>query len=178
MNFNQVREYTTTLLKGLFPNIKTLKALSESENGNLTFNGDEVDKPAMIHYSTEEQIVGYWIDGRYLYQKTLITKTPSSVTWQTWEDLTKQVNQTISGYENIRKVSGFVVGSDKSATTILMLYNEYDAYSGFTLLPYENIIRGRVGSYGINGTAYVTIQYTKTTDEPTVQLLSESEVDN
>ena len=48
-----------------------------------------------VHYSTDEQIIGTWIDGSTLYEKTIILSTPLSMnanSWGTVSTLTEQIN--------------------------------------------------------------------------------------
>lgn len=48
-----------------------------------------------VHYSTDEQVIGTWIDGSTLYEKTIILSTPLSMnaySWGTVSTLTEQIN--------------------------------------------------------------------------------------
>ena len=52
--------------------------------GNISGNRDENGNSSISNnYSTDEQVVGTWIDGKPLYQKTLTTTTtiPTSASW-------------------------------------------------------------------------------------------------
>ena len=72
MTFQDIRAYSTGLLKASFQNKTTLNKLSTSEDGNLLFDGKEIksDKggAGVLIYDTEEQIVGCWIDNKPVYQ--------------------------------------------------------------------------------------------------------------
>ena len=72
MTFQDMRAYSTGLLKASFQNKTTLNKLSTSEDGNLLFDGKEIksDKGGVgvLIYDTKEQVVGCWIDNKPVYQ--------------------------------------------------------------------------------------------------------------
>ena len=72
MTFQDMRAYSTGLLKASFQNKTTLNKLSTSEDGNLLFDGKEIksDKggAGVLIYDTKEQVVGCWIDNKPVYQ--------------------------------------------------------------------------------------------------------------
>lgn len=101
MDFQQIRKYVKGVLTNSFLNKTTLDKLSTSDEGNLLFNGEEIkggsgdvdellNKAAYLaseeeitelptatessyhNYSTEEKIIGTWVDGKPIYEKTLI----------------------------------------------------------------------------------------------------------
>lgn len=108
------------------------------------------------HYSTNEQVIGTWIDGKPLYEKT-IAYTPSG---------------TISSNTTIANVPNAKVMRATEATA----YNPSDnrgyvlpnvRANGGTKITYDNgdvtlVIIG--DSWSSSWTFYVTVQYTKTTD--------------
>ena len=76
MNSQEVKKYTIEVLKQGFPNKKTLDKLSTSDSGNLLFDGKEIKDSGSIiskqlNYSTDEVLIGKWIDGKPIYQKTI-----------------------------------------------------------------------------------------------------------
>ena len=116
-------------------------------NDILKYNGsDWVNGSNLPEYSTEEKVVGVWIDGKPIYQKTYF------------------IQNTV------------VLNNDNWATIIQILENaKYLVYSKIYDPHYYNsmyLIRYREGYLeglepfwiGININSYVTIQYTKTTD--------------
>lgn len=52
------------------------------QNGRIFATGEEYHK-----YSTEEQIVGEWIDGKPLYEKTLEVNGTFNLSNNTWTDI-------------------------------------------------------------------------------------------
>jgi len=102
------------------------------------------------HYSTDEQVVGTWIDGKPLYQKTIVTTTFS---WST---------ATPHGIENIEEV----VGIDCTIWTNLGAYSlgkggNIDIMANVDTTQY--FIGCTYNSF-TSKKAYLTIRYTKTTD--------------
>ena len=81
MNLNQVKTYVSGVLKGWILNKGTLDKLSESENGNLLFDGNEIKggfssvEKAYINidnYSEKEIIIGKWTNSKPICRKTFI----------------------------------------------------------------------------------------------------------
>lgn len=112
-----------------------------------------------IKYSTEEQIIGEWIDGKPLYQKTVVIENPS-VNWTTMNsygianiDMLVSADRRYFVDNNTWQGSEFEYGNDEEYIRSLFLK------SSFRLLTKGN---GNVVSKVV-----VTLQYTKTTDTPT-----------
>lgn len=107
-------------------------------------------------YSTEEQLVGTWIDGKPLYQKTYSFNA-------TIDGNEHSTIQLPSGYDKIIEITGTVYYAP-SATGYIPVNAQYnsvytmfvDAWSGY--LRYKG--NGWTGTWPM----YVTIKYTKTTD--------------
>lgn len=114
-------------------------------------------------YSTDEQIVGEWIDGKPIYQKTInVGGMPN--TGQ------KEIAHGINNFKKMINGSGYAYDPVSGYSTPLI----YTAVTGS-----EGVIKP-VGYYFVNAThltvgsgdfdfsaytdAYVTIQYIKTTD--------------
>lgn len=109
------------------------------------------------HYSTSEQVVGTWIDGKPLYEKT-ISKT---VNCDSEYDMITR-DDSISGLPSTA-VPRFVTGGYFDGGVPLSHYDSSN-YRTFTMW-YSNNIRGYVKWGTLSTTTLrVTIQYTKTTD--------------
>lgn len=122
-------------------------------NGGGSASGD--------NYSTEEQRIGSWIDGKPLYRKIVyINQTISHDT---------NINHNIANISKITKLYGVA----KSGSNIIPLpYSHYNTVYNMALLCNETAILFRPGtSQSINET-YIYIEYTKTTDAA-VSLTSE-----
>ena len=101
------------------------------------------------HYSTTEQVVGTWIDGRTLYEKTIETNTTFSNNWTKLTEITGVdciVDATVVVYEGGNRSYGIRQGYFCEISTIT-------GEEGFVML-YNNT------GYPIT-VKYVTIRYTK-----------------
>lgn len=102
-----------------------------------------------VHYSEEEQVVGTWIDGKTIYQKTLTytnqTQRPSD--WTTLE--------TFSDIDQVIKIDGFIDVSNGQRMS-----NQYY----FRLVFQNNALKYYCAELAAgNGNITATIQYTKST---------------
>lgn len=69
------------------------------------------------HYSTDEQIVGTWIDGSALYEKVFVsTTTPTA---NTWTDISLGDINVIDFKAYIRRTGGFVDVFDGTGSTLV-----------------------------------------------------------
>ena len=108
-------------------------------------------------YSTEEQVVGTWIDGKPLYQKTYVATSPSNNTDTKIIDLPESFN--------VKKVDGFLLQAPNNVMPINSYYNSSSYVSTYAQYYPESGVRMMAanGQYQ-NKTCYITILYTKTTD--------------
>ena len=115
-------------------------------------------------YSTEEQIVGEWIDGKPLYQKTIQTTLPSSSTIGTMVMKNVPIGASVD--------FGYVVESfiSSGGSNFSMLYMDNDK-NGVTKATINNNNNSQnpncvvlYASRWFGTTCYITIRYTKTTD--------------
>lgn len=135
--------------------IKYTKTTDTPYSGKYTTDGTEAH-----HYSTSEKVIGTWIDGKPLYQKTINCGALPNDSIEN----PKYVNHNISNLDKIVCITGFAFSS-----------------TNYLPLPYTHttIQNNQIG-IGANGTyiaitvgantdrsnfsAYITLQYTKTTD--------------
>ena len=121
-------------------------------------------------YSTEEQVIGTWIDGKPLYQKTVKPNLPATVTDGTAEKvITSFADLGISNPELGFVVSGVCV--NKTAGSIASVNSSW--IGNYNYILYAAFHKNYGGIYistnraNINSSTcdlYVTVQYTKTTD--------------
>ena len=122
------------------------------ENDILTYNGSVwVNGDALHEYSTEEKIVGKWIDGKMIYEKVINgTMIGSTTEWVNFYDCTSlnidnMIN--ISGFFNFQNIRCIYI--DSRYTSFSYDYNsKYIQYNG-TGIGYKNL------------NATLIIQYTK-----------------
>lgn len=144
---DNLRQYVT----GGFITFRYTKTTDQAGSGTWTPQG----VPA-VHYSTDEQVVGTWVDGSTLYEKTInFGALPDSTE--------KSVAHSISNVDKIWIYDGFVFTSSNTfyglihtaGTSETLLYN-WDSNvdrTNVTIATYSD--RSALS-------AYITIRYTKT----------------
>ena len=123
-----------------------------------------------MKYSTEEQVIGQWIDGKPVYQKTvtgIIADTPSSGT-----SVATEVDLSSLNISSIVRMDGVYASITNPAWTFMLIGRISDNSGADTLttvqMTYGNtnhklVIRNSMPG-GNGATFYATLQYTKTTD--------------
>ena len=119
------------------------------------------DRGSKFNYSTEEQVVGTWITGKPLYQKTIDIGYLPNATY-------KLTNASISNLDKVISLNGICYANDSYGSVMslpMVLENAYATYN-VALQYWKNTDQIRVvtGMDRSGFYAYVTIQYTKTTD--------------
>ena len=131
---------------------------------------EEVDDKYEI-YSTDERCIGRWIDGRPLYQKLVVTNTPSVSSNGTYAEVHKQYLDETINYAFIEAVwyqdsnaqkqplpyinaSGYMMKAFISTPQII---------SGVTYADQHLIVLSNGTAYN-SGNIYAVIKYTKTSD--------------
>ena len=112
-------------------------------------------------YSTDEQIVGTWIDGKPLYQKTITGKCPNSTT-------PKQYAHNIANVDMIKVADAFMIWGDGVTTPIPVFSGNTSVpmYSMCITIPNvdRTVFTLRADENRSAYDFYITFQYTKTTD--------------
>ena len=149
-----------------FPaNIKTIilqytKTIDTAGSGIWTPQG----VPA-VHYSTDEQVVGTWIDGSTVYEKTYsVNFTYESLTCDVAFSDISNLNSIIDlkgilGNAVLFTLNGVINNSNKLIITSLHQYGDY----GYIGPEGIRIKRGDILWYGDTPSVIVTIRYTKST---------------
>lgn len=110
-------------------------------------------------YSTDEQVIGKWIDGKPLYQKTFnIDSLPSA------GDTAKIVNHNIANVEHIWVFEAMYENSSSYFTNMANLSNNSWAGSWYTGVDKTKIQIVTGTDRSVYTYCYVTLRYTKTTD--------------
>lgn len=148
---------------------------TNDDNMGLLSNLNTTDKSSMVNainevnnkfnYSTEEQVIGKWIDGKPLYRKTI-----------TFTTIIKK-NEATSIAHNITNVKNIFIDYGASFMEANIGTTNYLSY-GFPLIGYDNSINDKVfcyanitniefyanGNWAGNWIKHITLKYTKTTD--------------
>ena len=118
-------------------------------------NSIELSKVS-TNYSTEEKVVGTWVDGKPLYQKTVyISAFPNSA------DL--NVAHGIQNLDKVINISGYAYNGSNQFLTIPRVTGSNNLNIDVDVLGAN--IRISVGSNLSHFSGHITLQYTKTTDQ-------------
>ena len=113
-------------------------------------------------YSTEEKVVGKWIDGKPIYEKTIIVN--GNLTSGSWQAL----STGLSNVETVVELKGGCLRSWSGVTTYISLqYYEDSSVNGVIRFVYGTspVIHYRFQpSNNTFSNLHIVIQYTKTTD--------------
>lgn len=106
------------------------------------------------NYSTSEQIVGTWVDGSTVYERT-ITGTLGNVSQKTI-DLSSEINCNL-----VIDIKGWIMSTDSSNSYQIWMH---DAYVRYYLRGNNNLIIDKDGAdnYGFDNPYTFIIRYTKT----------------
>ena len=111
------------------------------------------------NYSTEEQRIGTWIDGKPLYQKTFLFDSRINVSSENWTQ--SSISILDNNIKSIIDVNGFVFNNITTKDSVFAVYPllcsvNTTAFSNVAFLTPRNAINDSIDG--------VTLQYTKTTD--------------
>lgn len=125
---------------------------SYSSNGNYTVYGlQQGTNQVGVHYSTSEQVIGTWIDGKPIYQRTWdFSASPVMLSYANW------VNSGIPAGENIKSIISAELKYGVVTNMAVEVAVGADGYP-VAFQKVENAGNTR-------GVEYCTLRYTKTTD--------------
>lgn len=116
-------------------------------------------------YSTDEKMIGQWIDGKPLYQKVITFTTPSSTT-------NTKVG-TISSGADVKTMIGYVHETSNNIHVSInwcipddSITNSHNYLCVYALGTDLYVVMGSGSSMYYRKPAYLIVQYTKTTDSP------------
>lgn len=110
-------------------------------------------------YSTDEQAVGTWIDGKPIYRKVIDFGALPNAT-------RKDVQHNISNLEQFTKIEGIAIRNDgtKFTQSLPLVYRNTEDTFNTTLAADNSIIEIRNDNDRSMFNAYIILEYTKTTD--------------
>lgn len=112
----------------------------------------------MVNYSLEEQVIGSWIDGKPLYQKTINYGALPNKT-------SKSIPSGIENLDYIISMYGTALSSSYKAIKLLPFVHSSDIKYNIQM-DYRNngVFITSSNDFSAYDISYITIQYTKTTD--------------
>ena len=133
--------------------VKVGSNLSIDESGVLSASGG-----GAVNYSTTEQQIGTWIDGKPLYQKTYSFNLPTTAGYS---DIV--IDSSIENMGNIFIENGFIFYNNNMYVSINTKIDD----TQWTIIWVNTAlkcIRGAAGSTYYGSPCFLTIKYTKITD--------------
>ena len=120
---------------------------------------DAINLMKIETYSTEEQKIGTWIDGKPLYRKVIIAQTTEAMA------SSSQVIGTIESNMKIKKFEACMVSNVDGGTVPGSIWFSDNDYV-YTFINSSRQIKTKISSFGnySNRTINVILEYTKTTD--------------
>lgn len=150
------------ILKNLFGNNTKISAediaIKDNNGEGITLDEYLNEMNDRTIYSTDEKVIGTWIDGKPLYRKVFTTTMPS--TNNSWVNVVNLLQ-----VDMITKLNGILVGAD-GRKIYIPNYESTEYHYSLSYQPSTNAIQvyGN-GSISFGGRPlYVIIEYTKTTD--------------
>lgn len=152
-------------------NEKTVISPDVMQNGDM----DDVITPLPSvqtryqKYSTEEQVVGEWIDGKPLYQCTFVG---NSTTYSDSNNRRTFTCVSLTGVEYVHLIgANYALGENttwfENGTFSGNLVMEEHVYAMYDTISYNGGVNLQTSAKSATNAAYkITLQYTKTTDTP------------
>ena len=115
--------------------------------------GETITATEPESYSTEEQVIGQWIDGKPLYRKVYQLSNDFVLTGNSWQD-------TKISISNIKQIVRGLVVRINNAT------NQTDSLNDIMVNINNNVIKLYRHTTIVIEEGYIILEYTKTTDNP------------
>lgn len=166
-NYTNAQEKEIADLENLYSQIK----IATGDDAKITISmedlkkiiKDEINSVLSINnnlgYSTTEQIVGKWVDGKPLYKKTWILDSQIDVSNTAWTDTTISIVE--NKIDHIIKAEALSRGTaDDDVCWVLHVHTEDNSTNVMALAARAN---------GVIRCKYFTFYYTKTTDKASAE---------
>lgn len=145
----------------LMPSINAIKSLKFKQTNSSVYLFDSVEVTTRLAtteevYSTEEQVIGTWIDGKPLYRKVINCGQPNN-------NSLKQISTNITSCDCITRIDGILIKSDRDAQ-LKIPYITGTKYLEIDVMKSGTQIRMLTNDTWDDYTAYAILEYTKTTD--------------
>lgn len=112
------------------------------------------------NYSTEEQVVGTWIDGKPLYQKTFMCTSNVAISQNTWTAINNAFSEMTTGF--VSAIDSII--SSQASVLKDCFYGNFIVYPNYPSAGQLGIYLSGVYTTFTAGSGFITLQYTKTTD--------------
>lgn len=111
-------------------------------------------------YSTDEQVVGIWINGKSIYRKVIDFGVLPNAT-------KKEVQHNISNISNFTKIEGIAIRNDETKFTqsLPLVYKNTEMFYNTALAVDNTIVEIQTDGDRSMFNGYVTLEYTKTVED-------------
>lgn len=139
-----------------------------SDSGGSSSEGDSGE--SLDVYSTEEQRIGTWINGKPLYRIAIEAITPATSD----ENTSANVASYSANVEEVVRCNAIITSGTGQKVIAPYYYSSTDrvwvAYnpSNYTNVQFKNSVRMMVGPALVSKPTTIILEYTKTTDQPEV----------
>ena len=116
-------------------------------------------------YSTSEQVIGTWIDGKPLYRKVVIPNTPTTI------NVVANTDVSTLNIETVTRMEGYYYW-DSSHNVTPMVFNSASVSATLALSNRASLQLMVTAKSWLNATGQIILEYTKTTDAGTVDAAS------
>lgn len=139
-----------------------------SDSGGSSSEGDSGE--SLDVYSTEEQRIGTWINGKPLYRIVIKATTPAASS----ENTSTEVASYSANVEEVVRCNAIITSGTGQKTIAPYYYTNVDRAwvgynpSNYTNVQFKNTVRMMVGTALVSKPTTIILEYTKTTDQPEV----------
>lgn len=144
--------------QGVIPENKILNTESTSQTD--TYSCNYINEKAKEIYSTEEQVIGTWVDGKPLYRKVINLTAPICEKDGTYVSKTYNISNNVD-FAVIEL--GFIKDEYNQIQTFPYINNSGNCIKAFVDLNKKINLVHNINSYS-SKEATVSVEYTKTTD--------------
>lgn len=116
-------------------------------------------------YSTSEQVIGTWIDGKPLYRKVVIPNTPTAI------NVMANTDVSTLNIETVTRMEGYYYW-DSSHNVTPMVFNNASVSATLVLSNRVSLQLVVTAKSWLNAKGQIILEYTKTTDAGTVDAAS------
>ena len=135
----------------------TAQVVNQDSNSTTdTYSCNKINEKVLDNYSTTEQVIGTWIDGKPIYRKTFNLTTTSGNTYIDKSLISNVLEYIVRIYGTTKQPSGNI-------SCIPYFVENQDRTNIFYSKSSERIQITCGNSYGF-GEAKIILEYTKTTD--------------
>jgi hypothetical protein len=150
-----IHTYSCDMINHITKDVIPMGTLFEYDGDTVPEGYEEVKSRPLFNYSTEEQVIGTWVDGKPIYQRTYYVQG----TFTTQLDVVTDADYI----DTIININGFAY-TNNNAWIPVPCNNSVSVNRQIEVFQVVGAICIGIGSERTLSKVYLTIQYTKNTD--------------